>query len=105
MVRARQYDRGIIWELVDDKIAVQEGRQPTALRHQRRARVLPLMDEIMRLATKLGVSRTELAKELGVTRISLYHWQNGSAVPSMKNYSSLLRLNERLDEQLRGQRA
>lgn len=96
----------INWGLVEDKIATQEGRLPTALvsRNERRARVLSLMDEVMRFATKLGISRAVLARELGVTRISLYHWQDGSAVPSMQNYCNLLRLGLRLEKQVFGER-
>lgn len=87
------------WELIEDQIAVREGRLPNALKYERRARVLPLMNIVMQFATKLGISRVELAKELGVTRISLYHWQDGSAIPSMKNYCNLLRLCLELERQ------
>jgi DNA-binding XRE family transcriptional regulator len=94
--------RHVNWGLVEDEIAVDQGRLPATLvsRDERRARAMTLMVEVMQLAAKLGLGKAVLAKELGVTRISLYLWQDGSAVPGTKNYCNLLRLHSKLQKQV-----
>ena len=90
------------WGLIEDEIAIDQGKLPNALvsSDERRARVMTLMVEVMQLATKLGLGKAALARELGVTRISLYYWRDGKAVPGMKNYCNLLRLYSKLQKQV-----
>lgn len=88
------------WGLIMDEIAIAEGRPPNTLvsSDERRARAMALMVEVMQLAAKLGLGKTVLARELGITRISLYYWQDGSAVPGLKNYHKLLGLRLELEK-------
>lgn len=87
----------IDWGLVEDQIAIDKGKQPALVsRHEKQQRVQAVVGEILKLAGSLGIAKTALAKELGVTRRSLYHWQHGTAVTSTRNYCSLLHLYSRL---------
>ncbi len=89
------------WGLIEDEIAIQGGKLPSALvsRNERQGRVMAAMDEMLGFAAKLGLSKAVLAGELGVSRISLYLWQDGKALPTMKNYCNLLRLCSKLQKQ------
>jgi len=88
------------WGLVEDQIAIKDGKLPSALvsRDERRGRVKDLMAQMLGFASKLNVSNADLARELGVTRINLYRWRNGVAVPGMENYCKLLRLCLKLEK-------
>lgn len=47
-------------------------------------------DKIKFLREKiLGMSRTELAKKLSVSRISIYNWENGISKPSVENIKTI----------------
>lgn len=87
----------IDWGVVEDQIALDEGKQPALVsRYERQQRVLAVMVEILKLAGNLGITKAALAKELGVSRPRLYRWQHGTAVASMRNYCGLLRLYSHL---------
>jgi DNA-binding transcriptional regulator YiaG len=88
------------WGLVEDEVAIQDGKLPSALvsRDERRERVEALMAKMLRFAAKLNVSNADLARELGVARINLYRWRRGVAVPGMGNYCKLLRLCLKLEK-------
>ncbi|UTY39518.1 helix-turn-helix domain-containing protein [Allocoprobacillus halotolerans] len=47
-------------------------------------------DKIKFLREKiLGMSQTELAKKLSVSRISIYNWENGISKPSVENIKTI----------------
>ena len=91
--------RHINWDLVEDQIAIKDGKLPSTLvsRDEKRERVKDLMPPILKAAAKLNLSAADLARELGVARINLYRWQKGVAVPGMENYCKLLRLCLKLE--------
>lgn len=52
-------------------------------------------DKIKFLREKiLGMSQTELAKKLSVSRISIYNWENGISKPSVENIKTISLLSE-----------
>ncbi len=42
-------------------------------------------EDIKRLREFRGLSRAELARRAGVSRMTVYHWENGTFVPSREN--------------------
>jgi len=95
---------GIDWGLIEDQIAVKEGKElPPVARVERWRRVLSLMDSVVELAGNLGITKTNLAKELGISRPHFYRWQQGKDLPTMKNYRRLLQLSSHLETLAREQ--
>lgn len=84
---------GIDWDLLTDRIEIQEGRDPLLVsRDERQRRVLSLMGMIIKLADSLHITRTDLAKQSGVKYATLNRWQAGEQLPSNKHYRKLLEL-------------
>lgn len=95
-------NRAIDWDLLDDQIAIQQGRDPLLVsRDERQRRVLSLISMIIELADKLHITRTDLAKQSGVKYATLNRWQAGEQMPSNKHYHKLLELNAYLEKLLR----
>lgn len=92
--------RYVNWGLIEDEIAIQDGKLPNALvsKDERWERAKALMAEMLGVTAKLNLSAADLAGELGVASADLYRWRDGVAVPSMKNYCKLLRLCLELGE-------
>lgn len=83
----------IDWELIEDQVAVKEGKElPLMARDERQRRVLSLIAGILKLAGSLGITKAALAKELGISRPHLYRWQQGKDLPTMKHYRRLVQL-------------
>ena len=89
------------WGLVEDQIAIKDGKLPSTLvsRDEKRGRVKDLMAQMLGTAAKLNISAADLARELDVARTNLYRWQNGATMPGMKNYCKLLKLCLKLEEE------
>lgn len=86
-------NRDIDWDLLDDQIAIQEGRDPLLVsRDERQRRVLSLIGKMIELADSLHITRTDLAKQSGVKYATLNRWQTGEQLPSNKHYRKLLEL-------------
>jgi len=81
-------------QLANGGLAAKGGKPPKApvSKDERREWAKALMARMLEAADKLGLGTSMLAGKLSVRRSTLYYWQHGNAIPSMKNYHKLLKL-------------
>lgn len=66
---------------------------------------LPDLNERVRLRSRFGISQTKLAATLGVTRKTVYAWENGKSEPTGENrerYAEILALWATREHEVQG---